>query len=93
MSTSIKIDKGKTLTLVGMGIMTLLVLTKVVPTLQLADYAMFVGLAFFFIVESVAKTPDDESNLRFKTFFTDLKNQVHFFGCYCQFLQLLVRLF
>lgn len=73
MSTSLKTDKDKTLTLVGMGIMTLLVLTKVVPTLQLADYTMFVGLAFFFIVESVAKTPDDESNLRFKTFFTDLK--------------------
>lgn len=73
MSTSIKTDKGKTLTLVGMGIMTLLVLTKVVPTLQLADYTMFVGLGFFFIVESAAKTPDDESNLRFKTFFTDLK--------------------
>ena len=53
--------------------MTLLVLTKVVPTSQLAQYAMFVGLAFFFIVESVAKTPDDESNLRFKTFFADIK--------------------
>lgn len=73
MSTSIKADKSKTLTKVGMGIMTLLVLTKVVSTSQLAQYAMFVGLAFFFIVESVAKTPDDESNLRFKTFYVDLK--------------------
>ena len=73
MGTSIKADKSKALTMVGMGIMTLLVLAKVVPTSQLADYAMFVGLAFFFIVESVAKTPDDESDLRFKTFFADLK--------------------
>ena len=73
MSTSIKTDKSKTFTMVGMGIMILLVLTKIVPTLQLADYSMFVGLAFFFIVESVAKTPDDESDLRFKTIFTDLK--------------------
>lgn len=71
MSTSMKTDKSKTLTIIGMGIMTLLVLTKVIPTSQLAQYAMFVGLAFFFIVESVAKTPDDESNLRFKTFFAD----------------------
>ena len=73
MSISIKTDKSKTFTIIGICIMTLLVLTKVVPTSQLAQYAMFVGLAFFFIVESVAKTPDDESNLRFKTFFADIK--------------------
>lgn len=73
MSISIKTDKSKTFTIIGICIMTLLVLTKVVPTSQLAQYAMFVGLAFFFIVESVAKTPDDESNLRFKTFFEDIK--------------------
>ena len=73
MSISIKTDKSKTFTIIGICIMTLLVLTKVVPTSQLAQYAMFVGLAFFFIVESVANTPDDESNLRFKTFFADIK--------------------
>lgn len=73
MSTSIKTDKSKALTIVGMGIMVLLVLTKVMPTSQLAQYSLFVGLAFFFIVESVAKTPDAESGLRFKTFFADLK--------------------
>ena len=39
MSTSIKTDKSKTFTMVGMGIMILLVLTKIVPTLQLADYS------------------------------------------------------
>jgi len=73
MSSSAKTDKSKIFTIVGMGIMVLLVLTKVVPTSQLAQYSLFVGLAFFFIVEAVSKTPDDESGLRFKTFFTDLK--------------------
>ena len=73
MSTSMKADKSKTLTIIGMGIMTLLVLTKVVPTSTFAPYSLFVGLAFFFIVEAVAKTPEAESGLRFKTFFSDLK--------------------
>lgn len=73
MNASIKTDKSRTLTIIGMGIMVLLVLTKVVPTSQLAQYSPFVGLAFFFIVEGVAKTPDAESELRFKTFFIDLK--------------------
>lgn len=73
MSSTIKTDKSKMLTIVGIAIMILLVLTKVVPTSQLAQYSLFVGLAFFFIVEGVAKTPDAESGLRFKTFFTDLK--------------------
>lgn len=73
MSSSIKTDNGKLLTIVGLGVMILLVLTKVVPTSQLAQYSLFVGLAFFFIVETVEKTPDAESGLRFKTVFTDLK--------------------
>ena len=73
MSLSLKTDKSKMLTIVGIVIMMLLVLTKVIPTVQLAQYSLFVGLAFFFIVEGVAKTPDAESGLRFKTFFTDLK--------------------
>ena len=54
MSTLMKADKSKTLTIIGMGIMTLLVFTKVVPTSQLAPYSLFVGLAFFFIVEAVS---------------------------------------
>lgn len=73
MSSLIKTDKGKILTIVGLGVMVLLVLTKVVPTSQMAQYSVFVGLAFFFIVEAVAKTPDTESGLRFNTFFADLK--------------------
>lgn len=73
MISSIKKDKSKALTIIGLAIMILLVLTKVVPTSQLAQYSLFVGLAFFFIVEAVAKTSDDESGLRFKTVFKDLK--------------------
>ena len=73
MGLSMKTDKSKMLTIVGIVMMILLVLTKVVPTLQLAQYSLFVGLAFFFIVEGVAKTPDAESGLRFKTFLEDLK--------------------
>lgn len=73
MSSSIKTDRGKFLTIVGLGAMILLVLTKVVPTSQIAQYSVFVGLAFFFIVEAVAKTPENESGLRFNTFFADLK--------------------
>ena len=73
MGLSMKTDKSKMLIIVGIVMMILLVLTKVVPTLQLAQYSLFVGLAFFFIVEGVAKTPDAESGLRFKTFLEDLK--------------------
>ena len=73
MNSSLKADKSKMLTIVGIAIMILLVLTKAVPALQLAQYSLFVGLAFFFVVEGVAKTPDAESGLRFKTFFIDLK--------------------
>lgn len=73
MDSSIKTDKSKLLTIIGMGSMILLVLTKVIPSLQLAQYSLFVGLAFFFIVEAVAKTPDAESGLRFNTFFSDIK--------------------
>ena len=73
MSSLIKKDKGKILTIVGLGVMILLVLTKVVPTSQMAQYSLFVGLAFFFIVEAVEKTPDRESGLRFNTLFVDLK--------------------
>ena len=73
MNSSLKADKSKMLTIVGIAIMILLVLTKAVPALQRAQYSLFVGLAFFFVVEGVAKTPDAESGLRFKTFFIDLK--------------------
>lgn len=53
--------------------MILLTTTKVVPSSQIAGYSVFVGIAFFFIVEAAAKTRDAESGLRFKTVFEDIK--------------------
>ena len=61
------------LTITGVAIMTLLTLTKVVPSSKIAGYSVFVGIAFFFITEVVAKTPRFESGLRFHTIVEDLK--------------------
>ena len=60
-------------TVAGAAIMILLTLTKVMPTLKIAGYSVFVGIAFFFITEAAAKTPRAESGLRFNTVFEDLK--------------------
>lgn len=49
-------------------------MTKMVPSTSIAGYSVFVGIAFFFIVEAAEKTPDAESGLRFKSFIRDLKN-------------------
>ena len=65
--------KSAVLTLVGMVIMILLTVTKVVPSSKIAGYSMFVGIAFFFITESVGKTRGSESGLRFNTVAADLK--------------------
>ncbi len=73
MNASQKNDKSKVLTLTGISVMILMIPTRFVPGLDVAKYSMFVGLAFFFIVEAAAKTPDAESGLRFRTFFSDLK--------------------
>ena len=55
------------------AVMTVLVLTRILFTHQFTEYSLVSGIAFFFIVEWVVKTPDNESGLRFKTFFDDLK--------------------
>lgn len=69
-----KTDKAKILTIIGIAAMILLTAIKAATSSQLAANALIiVGLAFFFVVEAVAKTPDAESGLRFKTFFADLK--------------------
>lgn len=73
MNNFTKTDKGSVFTLVGIIIMILLTLTKAVPSSQTAGYAVFVGIAFFFIVEAVSKTRDAESGLRFKTVLADIK--------------------
>ena len=57
----------------GLVIMILLTLTKAVPSSKIAGYSVFVGIAFFFLTEAVAKTPRFESGLRFHTIAEDLK--------------------
>lgn len=67
--------KSAVLTLIGITVMILLTLTKVVPSSTIAGYSVFVGIAFFFIVEAVSKTRGSESGLRFNTIAADLKKQ------------------
>lgn len=65
--------KSSVSTLAGIIIMILLTVTKVVPSSKTAGYAVFVGIAFFFITEAVAKTHNNESGLRFNTIAADIK--------------------
>lgn len=65
--------KSTVLTLIGITGMILLTLTKVVPSSTIAGYSVFVGIAFFFIVEAVSKTRGSESGLRFNTIAVDMK--------------------
>ncbi len=65
--------KSVALTMTGVAIMILLTVTKAVPSSNIAGYSVFVGIAFFFITEAVAKTPRSESGLRFHTIMEDLK--------------------
>ncbi len=69
-----KKDKSVLLTIIGMSAMIALTAVKAATSSQLAASALIVsGIAFFFIVEAVAKTPDATSGLSFKRFFPDLK--------------------
>lgn len=65
--------KGFALTLTGVAVMILLTLTKIVPSSAIAGYAIFVGIAFFFLTEAATKTKGDQSGLRFHTIMADLK--------------------
>lgn len=73
MKGSTQANKGAVLTVIGLILMVLLTITKAVPSSSIAGYAVLVGIAFFFIVEAVEKTPDAESGLRFKTILADMK--------------------
>ena len=73
MDNAARAKTAKTLTIIGLVIIVLLTLTKLVPATNIAGCSVLVGIAFFFIVEAVAKTPDAESGLRFRTFFCGLK--------------------
>lgn len=73
MKGSTQANKGAVLTVIGLILMVLLTITKAVPSSSIAGYSVLVGIAFFFIVEAVEKTPDAESGLRFKTILADMK--------------------
>ena len=73
MNQAEKIDRQTAITIVGIIVMLLLTATKVVPSSQIAGYSVFVGIAFFFIVEAIQKPKHDESGLRFGTFWSDLR--------------------
>lgn len=66
-------DKCFILTVIGLIIMLLLSLTQLLPSLRLAGYSVFVGIAFFFFVEAVSKMPNYQSGLRFRSLISDMK--------------------
>ena len=74
MFVSLKKDKAAVITLVGMAVMLIAVAVKAATSSAIAAAAIHIaGLACFFIIEGIEKTPDSESGLSFKRFFSDLK--------------------
>ena len=74
MFDSMKKDKVKMITLLGMAVMIIAVAVKAATSSVIASAAIHIaGLACFFIIEGIEKTPDSESGLSFKRFFSDLK--------------------
>ena len=74
MFDSTKNDKVKIITLVGMAVMLIAVAVKVATSSDIAAAVIHIaGLAGFFIIEGIEKTPDAESGLSFKRFFSDIK--------------------
>lgn len=74
MFDSMKNDKVKIITLIGMAVMLIAVAVKAATASAIAAAAIHIaGLACFFIIEGIEKTPDSESGLSFKRFFPDLK--------------------
>ena len=74
MFDSMKKDKVKTITLIGMAVMIIAVAVKAATASLIAAAAIHIaGLACFFLIEGIEKTPDSESGLSFKRFFPDLK--------------------
>ena len=69
-----KNDKSAMITLIGMAVMIITVAVKAATGSVIAAAATHIaGLACFFIIEGIEKTPDSESGLSFKRFFSDLK--------------------
>ena len=74
MFDSTKNNKVRMITLFGMAVMIVAVAVKAATSSVLAAAAIHIaGLACFFVIEGVEKTPDSESGLSFKRFFSDLK--------------------
>jgi len=74
MTDASKKDKVKIITLLGMAVMIIAVAIKAATSSVLAAAAIHIaGLACFFIIEGIEKTPDSESGLSFKRFFSGLK--------------------
>ena len=74
MFESMKKDKVKSITLIGMAVMIIAVAVKAATASVIAAAAIHIaGLVCFFLVEGIEKTPDSESGLSFKRFFPDLK--------------------
>ena len=74
MFESMKKDKVKMITLIGMAVMLIAVAVKAATASVIAAASIHIaGLACFFIIEGIEKTPDSESGLSFKRFFSDLK--------------------
>ncbi len=66
MFDSVKNDKVKIITLVGMAVMLVAVAVKAATASVIAAAAIHIaGPACFFIVEGIEKTPDPESGLSF----------------------------
>ncbi|MBQ3878889.1 MAG: CPBP family intramembrane metalloprotease [Oscillospiraceae bacterium] len=74
MIASFKNKKSTLLAYVGMAVMIVAVAVKAATSSVIAAAAIHIaGLACFFIIEGIEKTPDSESGLSFKRFFSDLK--------------------
>ena len=74
MFESMKKNKVRMITLIGMAVMIIAVAVKAATASMIAAAAIHIaGLACFFIIEGMEKTPDSESGLSFKRFFPDLK--------------------
>ena len=74
MPVASKKDNSKIITLIGMAAMIIAVAVKAATSSIIAAAAIHIaGLACFFIAEDIEKTPDSQSGLSFKRFFSDLK--------------------
>ena len=74
MAHSSKKDSVRMITFIGMAVMIIAVAVKTATSSVIAAALIHIaGLACFFLIEGIEKTPDSESGLSFKRFFSDLK--------------------